>query len=349
MNNNRNIALGGATVTSLVAAVMLAACGGGSSSAGPSRGSVALGTSSTSSSTPTSTSAATSTASCSAAFVQQAPDRGELGRFIAAGVKNDKEAKKLLGHDAVSLQAAANSFGISVPKSTAALVTSDKKCLSTDGQSVYWQVIGIMSAKGVKVNNKTKVPANWTNSGVKGTSQVVYATAAGITGNRGATSWTWKSDGVTYVAYVMHRCGNWPRSSVPSGFPKGKTDNPVPPPKHVTPPPTGTPPTTHPTTTPPASPPVTPAPKNPSKDPGPRGNVPTSVQGSNPPPAKHPSPPAVPSPTKKYTPPAPPKPTTTPKPSPTTTRSTPPPEPSVNPSPTGTNTTPIPSPTGTDW
>ena len=78
--------------------------------------------------------------------------------------------------------------------------------------------------------------------------------------------------------------------------------------------------------------------KDPGEDPQSQGNVPTQVQGSNPPVTSGPSSPAVPEPTAAYTPPA----TPTPTPVPTTVRPVPPP-PAPSPSVTETGAPPPPN------
>ena len=161
--------------------------------------------------------------SCPAEFLQASPDRGDQGRFVEQGVQSSEEMISLIGHDAASLAGAAAALGLGI-HNTEDLVDEDENCLSTAGQALYNQAMGVMTANGTIVNDSDTAPSNAFNSGVQN-GNVVVAEQPGITGELSATSYTWKGpNGETYTAYFLHRCANWVLPSQPEGIPVGQTD-----------------------------------------------------------------------------------------------------------------------------
>ncbi len=164
-----------------------------------------------------------------------------------------------------------NAFGLySSPNDWKPLVNG--KCLSSEGQALYYRLEGTLSAKGVKFE-EGKAATGSSNTGVNRGTYGVSVTP-GLTGDTKAIKVT-LSDG-SFVT-ILVRCGNVVFPSRPN-LPKVPTDNPkvpVPPvhkvvpnapPIHRVPPPRVNPPRENPPRL---------APKIPSEDPAPRGNAPT--------------------------------------------------------------------------
>lgn len=140
----------------------------------------------------------------------------------AAGTPLSDAQKKLLLEDSANnaqrLAIWANAFGLyDTPNTWQPLVAND--CLSQKGQELYYQLKGVLSAKGTTFA-EADAPVNGYNSGV---SNGTYGVSAyqGISGDRKAIKVT-LANGT--VVWIMVRCGNVVHPGPPPGIPQIPTD-----------------------------------------------------------------------------------------------------------------------------
>jgi hypothetical protein len=222
------------------------------------------------------------TGPCPEQFVQHF-DPNVKGRFVSGGVKNSGEILAAVARDARYLAFIAYRLGLQPDVSADKLLAPDNKCLSREGQDMFRQVKDALTNGDVEINENDEVPANYFNTGMV-TGRPVVDQSPGIGGDRSAVSFTNKKTGKKL--YVMKRCGNVGCENQ-HGLPPGQTEHGRPPGSTPPPPPeTTTPPTSPPTTstcTNGGTPPKCLEAKDPNAGAGHQGNVPTQVQGPNPP------------------------------------------------------------------
>jgi len=137
--------------------------------------------------------------------------------------------EKELGHNVRFLVSAATTAGQSVDASR--LITPDGKCLSVEGQALYYKMTGVYSSFVESYETVDAVPQGLVNSGFDSTNnRLVVATSAGIWGDDVSGVVLTGIDG-KYI-YILNRCGNWtfsPNGDLVNKIPPGETDNPPPP------------------------------------------------------------------------------------------------------------------------
>lgn len=151
----------------------------------------------------------------------------QRGAFISQEVNILFE--KELGRNVRFLIAAATTAGQSVDASQ--LITPDGKCLSVEGQALYYKMTGVYSSFVESYETVDAVPQGLVNSGFDSTNnRLVVATSAGIWGDDVSGVRLTGIDG-KYI-YILNRCGNWtfsPNGDLVNKIPPGETDNPPPP------------------------------------------------------------------------------------------------------------------------
>ena len=151
----------------------------------------------------------------------------QRGAFISQEVNILFE--KELGRNVRFLVAAATTAGQSVDASQ--LITPDGKCLSVEGQALYYKMTGVYSSFVESYETVDAVPQGLVNSGFDSTNnRLVVATSAGIWGDDVSGVRLTGIDG-KYI-YILNRCGNWtfsPNGDLVNKIPPGETDNPPPP------------------------------------------------------------------------------------------------------------------------
>lgn len=165
---------------------------------------------------------------CPSAFVQKDISDPAKYRPIKGGIDaaSPDASRKLwvdaMGHSAPVLRSYATiSLGLKDVPPTNRLLTSDGKCLSAKGQSLYSEVKGAVMASSASF---VQAPAGAVNSGWQD-GRLVTAASAGITGNVKALQLTLPSG---EKVMLLVRCGNPVFQSPPPGVPTGPTDNPPP-------------------------------------------------------------------------------------------------------------------------
>lgn len=99
----------------------------------------------------------------------------------------------------------------------------EDNCLSSDGQKLYYQLEGVLTAKGT-VFEEGEAPSNGHNSGVDNNGDYGVG-GPGVHGDRTAIKIT-LPDGT--VVWIMVRCGNAVFPGPPTNLPKVPTDDPGP-------------------------------------------------------------------------------------------------------------------------
>ena len=151
----------------------------------------------------------------------------QRGAFISQEVNILFE--KELGRNVRFLTAAATTAGQSVDASQ--LITPDGKCLSVEGQALYYKMTGVYSSFVESYETVDAVPQGLVNSGFDSTNnRLVVATSPGIWGDDVSGVRLTGING-KYI-YILNRCGNWtfsPNGDLVNKVPPGETDNPPPP------------------------------------------------------------------------------------------------------------------------
>lgn len=151
----------------------------------------------------------------------------QRGAFISQEINSLFE--KELGHNVRFLVSAATTAGQSVDASQ--LITPDGKCLSVEGQALYYKMTGVYSSFVESYETVDAVPQGLVNSGFDSTdNRLVVASSVGIWGDDISGVKLVGKDG-KYI-YILNRCGNWtfsPNGDLVNKIPPGETDNPPPP------------------------------------------------------------------------------------------------------------------------
>jgi hypothetical protein len=127
------------------------------------------------------------------------------------------------GEDALVLAVWTHAFGLyEDPNAWESLIKGD--CLSSDGQKLFYQFQGALTAKGTTVE-AGDAPSNGYNSGVDGDGTFGVNDNQGVHGDRTAIKVT-LPDGT--VVWILVRCGNVVYPEPPGNLPKVPTDDPYP-------------------------------------------------------------------------------------------------------------------------
>lgn len=155
----------------------------------------------------------------------QHPDPNRQGNLSSVRIEDTEPLLALAGRDARALGAYASHPDLRFLQNPdpRPLVTPDSTCLSQEGQNVWNQMKGALTAGSTKKED-IEAPATWHNTAmVRG--QFVVDSQPGIGGDRSALAYTLRNGG---KFIVMKRCAN-PVLPAPGNLPQGPTDHQRPP------------------------------------------------------------------------------------------------------------------------